>query len=335
MRRIPGTPFLYTLLALNVVDVRSQEVSTYVLVTPECVELNRTVLAQVANGQTAAAEAALATTLASGANRAQTACGGLVLNNMAAVAAVYGWPAEAERLAERSVRTLEESYPPNDPALLRPLQIFAAARIEQGKPAKAREAYKRMQAIQIRRPEDAALVHGIAGPLLQVERRLAEAETEYIAALQSWTDAGRGETADAGAILNSLGSLYIEGNRLDDARRALDRALAIFSYAIDAVPMDRIKVLHLRGVLRARQGEWREAEQDFCDALSLADREPKFDSSALRSLLSGYAIVLRKNHRGKDARAVEARIAALGRNHAVEDVVDVTDLLPKPKHVAK
>jgi len=334
MRRIPGTPVLYTLLALNVSELRSQGVSTYVPVTTECIALNRTALAQVANGQIAAAEAALATSLASGADRTQRACGGLVLNNMAAVAAVHGWPAEAERLAERSARTLEESFPPNDPVLLRPLQILAAARVEQGKPAKARDAYKRMQAIQIRRPEDAALVRGIAGPLLQMEGRLAEAEAEYVAVLQSWSDAGRGETADAGATLNSLGSLYIEENRLDEARGALDRALVVFSHAIDAVPMDRIKLFHLRGVLHARQGKWREAEQDFCDALALADREPKFDSSPLRSLLSAYAIVLRKNHRGKDARSVEARLAALGRDPTV-DVVDVTNLVPKPKRPAK
>jgi tetratricopeptide (TPR) repeat protein len=310
-------------------------VSQYVPSTAECVELNRIVVAQVAGGQTAGPEAALAPVLAPGADRAQSACGGLVLNNMAAIMAVYGRIAEAQRLAERSVKTLEQIYPANDPVLLRPLQILAAAWFEQGKTAKAREVYKRMQSIQIRRPEDAALVHGTAAPLLQTEGRLAEAETEYIAAFQSWTDAGRGESADAGAILNSLASLYIEGQRLDDARRVLDRALIIFSHAIDAVAMDRIKLLHLRGVLHAKQGKWQQAEEDLRDALSLADREPKFDSPALRSLLGAYAVVLRKNHRGKDARSIEARLAALGRDHVSEDVVDVTALLPRPKHASK
>jgi hypothetical protein len=46
--------------------------------------------------------------------------------------------------------------------LLRPLEALAAARFEQGKTARAREAFKRMQAIRIPRPEDIALVHGTA-----------------------------------------------------------------------------------------------------------------------------------------------------------------------------
>jgi len=169
---------------------------------------------------------------------------------------------------------------------------------------------------------------------LQVEGRLAEAEAEFIAAFQSWADAGRGDTADAGVILNSLASVYIERNMLDDARTAMDRALAIFSQAKDAVPMDRIKLLHVRGVLHARKGEWQEAELDLRDAISLADRE-SIDSATLRLLLTSYAVILRKNHRGREARSIEARIAALGRDHAMEDVVDVTNLVPKPKHPAK
>jgi hypothetical protein len=51
-----SAPFLYRLLALNAGDFRSQGMSQYVPSTPECVELNRTVVAQAANGQTAATE---------------------------------------------------------------------------------------------------------------------------------------------------------------------------------------------------------------------------------------------------------------------------------------
>jgi tetratricopeptide (TPR) repeat protein len=333
--RVSGRSFVYSLLALNVCGACAQGVSQHVLSTPACVELNQRVLTQVANGQAAGADVTLAAALASGADVAQASCGGFVLNNMAALMAVSVRIAEAERLAERSFKILEKIYPPDDPVLLRPLQILAATRVEQGKIAKAREAYKRMQLIRIQSPEDSALVHGAAAPLLQVERRRGEAETEYLAAFQSWADAGQGETADAGAILNALGSLYIEEHRLDDARRMLDHALTIFSHATDAIPMDRIRLLLVRGVLYARQGEWQKAEQDLCDALSVADRQLKFDSFALRSLLSSYAVILRKNHRRKEARSIEARAAALGRNHTTEDVVDVTGLLAKLKRAAK
>jgi hypothetical protein len=78
-----GTPFLYVLLALRVCIVSAQGLTQYVPSTTACVELNQTVISQVANGQAAAAEAALSKALASGADRAQDPCGGFILNNMA------------------------------------------------------------------------------------------------------------------------------------------------------------------------------------------------------------------------------------------------------------
>ena len=244
---------------------------------------------------------------------------------------VSGRLADAERLAERSVLILEKTYAPNDVMLLRPLQVLAAARFELGKTARAREAFKRMQAIRIQWPEDRALLHGTAAALLEVEGRRVEAEGEYLAALRAWREANRGETGDAGAILNSLGALYIHEQRLDEARRALDRALAIFSRAEDAAPMDRIKLLNVRGVLRTRQGDWTGAEEDLHDALSMADREPWVDPVALRSLLVNYAKVLHRNHHGREARSIEARAAAIRTDGTASAIVDITDLLPKDK----
>jgi tetratricopeptide (TPR) repeat protein len=174
--------------------------------------------------------------------------------------------------------------------LLRPLQILAAARFEQSKTTRAREAFKRMQLIRIQRPEDGALVHGTAAALLEVEGRRVEAEAEYLAALRAWGGGGRGETGDAGAIINSLGALYIHEQRPDEARGALDRALGIFSRAEDTASMDRIKLLNLRGVLQARQGDWQGAEKDLHDALSMADRELPFD----RFWLATFPLKIRK-----------------------------------------
>jgi tetratricopeptide (TPR) repeat protein len=312
-----------------------QEGSADLSVSPACAELNRRVLAHVANGQPAAAESELSTFLASGAARAQDACAGLVLNNMAALMSVSGRVSEAEKLAERSLNILAKIYPPGDRALLRPLQILASARFEQHKTAGARQAVNRMQSIRIERPEDRALVHGIAGALLEAEGRRPEAETEYLAAFHAWQEAGRENTADAGAVLNSLGLLYVTEHRPEEARRALDRALTTFSRARDAVPMDRINLLNVRGLLHARQGEWREAEQDFSGALALADREPSVNPVALRSLLDSYAGALRKNHHRREARAIAARAAGLPSDAAVPAVVDVADLLPKPKPAKK
>jgi hypothetical protein len=71
---------------------------------------------------------------------------------------VSGRLADAERLAERSVLILEKTYTTNDVMLL--LQILAASRFEQGKTARAREAFKRMQAIRIQHKRTALCFTG-------------------------------------------------------------------------------------------------------------------------------------------------------------------------------
>jgi tetratricopeptide (TPR) repeat protein len=308
-----------------------QSVSKYVPVSAACFELNQSVMAQIATGRLIDAERAVSAVIGSGGDHAQGSCTGLVLNNMAASLAVSGRIADAERLAGRSVQILEKIYSPNDAVLLRPLQTLAAARFEQGNTAKAREAFKKMQAIRIQRPEDSALIHGIAGALSEAEGRRAEAEIEYLAAFRAWEEAGRGDTGDAGAVLDSLGSLYTHEQRLTEARQMLDRSFAIFSRAKDAVPMDRIKLLNVRGVLQSRQGDWSGAEQDLRDALSIADRELWVDPFALRVLLNNYAAVLRRNHHRREARSIERRAAKIQIDGATNSIVDITDLLPKDK----
>jgi tetratricopeptide (TPR) repeat protein len=300
-----------------------------------CNELNQKVVTQTASGHLPEAEALLEKAMASGDENVQGACVGYVLSNMAAFKSVSGSPAEAERLADLSVRVLEKFYPPADPIFLRPLEILASVRLELGKTARAREAVKRMQSIPSNGPKDNALVHGIAASLLQTEGRKSEAEAEYLASFRSWEEAGRGDSADAAAILGSLGSLYIQEQRLDDARRTLDNASVIYSRAKDVAPMDRIKFLDLRGVLHSRLGEWALARDYLREALSMADREPAVHPLVLRSLLTNYAVVLRKTHQTREARSIEARAAGLPKDGANASVVDLSDLLIHSKGAAK
>src|SRR5262245_52694385 len=119
---------------------------------------------------------------------------------------------------------LERQYPRDHPALLRPLQILASTRCDQGNIGKARETIRRMQSIRCERAEDRAMLHAMTAPLLHAGGRRAEAEAEYLAALDAWEQAGRAESADAAGVLNILAALYIEEARFPEARRSLDRA---------------------------------------------------------------------------------------------------------------
>jgi tetratricopeptide (TPR) repeat protein len=239
---------------------------------------------------------------------------------------VSGHLEEAERLADEAVRGLEKSYPPDDPVLLRPLQVLAAVRLESGTTAKARDAITRLQSLRIERPEDGAVVHATTGALLQIEGRRFEAETEYREALHAMEAAGRSESADAGAVLHCLAALFLDEERLEEARRTLESALVIYGRAKDAVPMDRMKFLDLRGVMHARAGEWREAEEDLREALSLADHQRLESPGLFRMILVNYAYVLRRNHHRREARHIEARAASLPIDRRAAAVVDLSAL---------
>jgi tetratricopeptide (TPR) repeat protein len=296
-----------------------------------CIELSEAVMTQATKGHLAEAEALLPAAWVSGDDPGHAACIGTVLGNLARTAAMLGHVADAERLAEHSLRILEKAYPRNDRMLMRPLQLLAVLRMESGRTARAREAVRRIQLMRIKYPEDRAIIHATVGALLQIEGRLSEAETEYQEALGSWEEAGRSESEDAAATLHCLGSLYLKEQRLKDARRVLARAQVIHDRATDSIPADRIKFLNLRSVLHARLGEWRQSEQDLRDALSVADLQPYVDPALLRQLLGNYAHVLRQNHRRREARIIEARKAALPGNGTAAAVVDYTKLLMEGK----
>jgi tetratricopeptide (TPR) repeat protein len=294
-------------------------------------DVHQSVLAQANEQRFDEAEATLAAAAADHTKPLEDSCAGLMLNNLAALSAFSGRVIDAERYAQRAVNILEKIYPADDLVMLRPLQVLAAARFEQGKFARAREAFNRMRLVRADRPEDRALVHGMAASLLHFEHKHQEAETEYFAAISALESAGQGDSADTAGFFNSLGALYIELNRLDDAQRALDRALTIFSSSKDALAMDRIKLLNVRAALHARQGKWSEAEQDLRDAISLAGCESATTFIPCASILTNYAYVLRKNHHGREARSIDTRITALYRGHPSEMVVDVSELIAPPK----
>jgi tetratricopeptide (TPR) repeat protein len=289
-----------------------------------CTRLNNEALAGIAGAGSAEVENLLSAALVT--DRHDPVCGGLIMNNIAALLFASGRVAEAKAMATRSVHNFEERFPPDDPVLLRPLQILAATQFEQGETARSRETFQKMKAIRATRPEDRELVNAMAASLLEAEGRWKEAEFQYAAAIQELKDDGRGDTSDAGSLLNGIGGLYVKERRMAEARRALDDALGTFERARDATPWDRIKVLHTRATLCARQGEWRESEQDLANAVSIADRDPRVEAPGLRSLLIDYAAVLRKNRKRGEARAVEKRAAALEGGTEDRWVVDVTDL---------
>ena len=162
---------------------------------PACIDLNRTAMDFVAAGRLGDAESALSAALAGPASGSERVCDGQTLHNLATVVSLSERLAEAEILEQRSLRIFERAYPPGDPRLLRPLLSLARIQFERREIARARETYQRLQSISTERAADRAMVHGLAAMLLHIEGRSREAEAEYLKAVGSWEESGRGETA--------------------------------------------------------------------------------------------------------------------------------------------
>jgi tetratricopeptide (TPR) repeat protein len=326
-----GLLVVYVSSALGERHAVAQDLTGHAGPSAACIEFNQTAMNYIAVGRLKDAESTLSAALADTTSGSEQSCAWLTLHNLATVMALSGRLAEAEVLEKRSLKILEKTYPPDDPVLLRPLQSLSMTQLEQRKIAKARETFHRLQSIPTERPEDRAMIHGLAAALLYAEGRYHESEAEYLKALGAWEETGSGETTDLAAVLDGLAILYVADGRYREAGRTLDRALAIVASAKDAVPMYRIKLFSARAELHVRQGEWREAEVDLASAISTIDRDTRLDPAELKSLLASYAHILRKNHRGREARAIEARVAALKTHRLTDGVVDASELFAKPK----
>ena len=296
-----------------------------------CADLNRRVIAQATTGHLREAETALAEALGNSANQHDQACEGLLLNNLSTILYLSGRSAEAEVFAERSVSALEPVLGPNSTVLLRPLQALASARLEQGKIGKAREVLTKMRRIPLERAEDRMLVHGAAAVLFHAEGRFTDSESEFRSALVEWERAGKPGRAEVASLFGGLASLYVSAERLDDAARVLDLAMAALTTAPNAVPMDRIRLLRVRATLDLRKGNWRQAERDLEQAIALAHGEPRADAELSASMMTAYAQLLRKHHQRREARLVEQSARALRGHLETDNTVDVSELRRKSK----
>lgn len=250
----------------------------------------------------------------------------LVLADLAASALAAGKTRDAIRHAESSVAILEHDHPAGHPILLRPLEVLSACYVEAGMTAKARDVYRKMRLVRPETPKDHAMIHIVGAVLYKAEDRPGEAETELLAALHTLEDARIMSGGDYLSALTILGSLYTEQKRYGPAREVLSRADAALATAADVPRVERMKSLTMLGVVCVREGDWAGAEDVFRRGLEIAGRAPWVNPMVLHKLLVNYAAVLRKTHRRREARAMEARARALGGPPMANGLVDISDL---------
>lgn len=301
-----------------------------------CEDLNQSIRRDIAGGQLEKAERAASAAVADDARPLQPTCAAQLFGDVATAMQIAGQLKEAEGFAVRALAYLDKSSTPDDPAYSAPLYVLAAVQLEEGRMGRARETFRRMQRIHTSAPSTRALVHGTGAVLFEIEGKWEEAETEYKKAAAAFASAGRENSGDTAAILTGLASLYLDEGRFGDALDTVQRALKTLDRASDAVPLDRIKALNLRGVIMARQDQWGEAEKDLFEAFCLVRRRPRVDPIEIEAVVANYATALRKQHRKREAQSVLAWGAALrGRDPTWNHIVDIAELAPKPARKAR
>ena len=291
-----------------------------------CIEFNQAIVKKLDTGRLAEAELSLsAALLTSKEGDFEPSCLALTLHNMANVLALTGRLAEAELLAERSLRldSLENSM------RFRPLHLLWSVQFQRGERGKARLTFQKMQALRLHNPQDRSMFHGAAATQMQADGRYEEAEREYLKALAAAEEAGRLQTGDFAILLSGLGTLQLFQGQYSKAAMTLDRALSVANSPKDAVATDLIKILSVRGAIRARQANWQAAAEDFSCAVSIADRQAHIDPAELKLLLGNFGFVLGKAHRGKEAGSIKARAAAIPDVPLTNAMVDLSELSKK------
>ena len=110
--------------------------------------------------------------------------------------------------------------------------------------------------------------------------------------------------------------------------------IAFSGMAPNSVAMDRIRLLQVRAALDQRKGNWRQAESDLAEAISLASAGPQSGVELVVSMMADYPQLLRKHHQRQEARVVARRAAELRNRPATNSTVDVTELQRKAKPMA-
>ena len=178
-----------------------------------CIQFNQTIVTKLDSGQIAEAEALLSAELKEQDGHLEPSCLGLTLHNFANVLALSGRLAEAEAVAQKSLRLNAVTYAQEDSRLFRPLHLLWSIQFQRGERGKARQTFHKMQALLLDRAQDRSMFHGATATQLQADGSYEEAGREFIKALAASEEKGRAQTVDFAILLSGLGALQLERPR--------------------------------------------------------------------------------------------------------------------------
>jgi serine/threonine-protein kinase len=129
-------------------------------------------------------------------------------------------------------------------------------------------------------------------------------------------------------MLHTMGNVYHELARYDDARRLLDQALLIRRRHLPATRSELIQTLRLKGVVERNAGEYDLAEGHFLEAMTLLETRPDtLESAEYGRLLIDYSAILQDRGRWGEAEQPLLRAIELIEDHPDRMSIGLTDAI--------
>jgi tetratricopeptide (TPR) repeat protein len=256
-----------------------------------------------------------------------------LLVELGGVRGVQGRCQQAADLFLRGVRILEAGDQPDPFERSEAWEELAKAyscerQFSKAEPA-LRHAFDSEQSAPAPRQDRLLEILASQGAVYETERRLGEAETVFERARSILDKNPRVDSMQAALLLNNLGMLYRMMGRNPDSEAAFRRGLAFADAAATPSPGMEISLLDNLASLSLASKQYGEAAAHFERAVRLLDRGTPLPSGAAGRMLRDYAACLRKLGNRSQARALDARSAALLRSQTDGDsrlVVDATEL---------
>jgi len=232
----------------------------------------------------------------------------VVLNNLGAAYYELGRYRDAQRAYEQSIhiRRLLAEDSTRDAA--RTLSNLGSIYLKLKLTTQAEQTL--LRAVSILESTDAASLTTASGWLnlaaaYTSERRWEEAEELIRKALHARERTLGAEHRDVAMALNNLGQLLHERGRDSEAQPLLERAVGTWEQALGPDHPQVSIGLHNLAVVHMSLGARRPAEECFQRAIDIAMRSLPPDHPHLAAYRSGYAALLRKLDRKKEARRME------------------------------
>jgi tetratricopeptide (TPR) repeat protein len=234
------------------------------------------------------------------------------LNNLAEIYRVEGRDWEARNLLETAARTLQQSHP-DAPGLPIVLGNLAVVRCRFGDFAAAEELLRKALLTVEKRYGSASIESGVT---LNNLAQVVECKGDFDSASQLYSQAivifeGLGPVArvDLATALANSAEMYQRLDRIEEARRADERALELLQPQGDAVL--RSSILRNFGNILAKSGNPADSLPYFEQSLHLQEKTLGTEYPATAGLLLDYASATRRSGNKSLSRKLRKRAAGL------------------------